>query len=102
MEGNDLTLSILREIRDTQTDLRDAQTDLASRLDAVHTGLSARIDETRDCLSSRLGTVEETLKDLAGQHLMLTRYVKNVVDRHDTEIEDLDGRVTKIATKLDT
>jgi len=54
--------------------------------------VSSRLDET----NSRLAVVEVTLKEFAGQHLMLTRYVKNVANRHEGAIDDLDERVTKL------
>jgi hypothetical protein len=80
---SDLTVAVLREIRD---EIRTTN----SKLDATRVELTAKIDETNvrlDGVNSRLEIVETTLKDLAGQQLMLTRYIKNVVDRHDTDID---------------
>src|SRR5438552_2909687 len=67
---------------------------LGARIDATNGRLddtNARLDETNTRLGVVEGTlkvVEDTLKDLAGQQLMLTRYVKHSVDRHDVEIAD--------------
>ena len=85
MADTDLTVAILREIRD---EIRSTRTDLNARLDETNT----RLAET----NTRLEVVETTLSDFSGQHLMLTRYVKNVIDRHDDAIEDLRERVTKL------
>ena len=73
MADADLTVAILREIRD---EIRTTRGDLGERLDAVRVELKAEIGET----NARLTTVEETLKELAAQLLTLTRYVKNVVN----------------------
>jgi hypothetical protein len=106
MSGDDLTISILREIRD---EIRTTRTDLGARIDATNqrleTGLGAldqRLGETNlrlDEVNGRLEVVETTLKDFAGQHLLLTRYVRNSVDRHDDAIDDLRDRVEKLETQ---
>jgi hypothetical protein len=44
-----------------------------------------RLDQT----NARLEVVEHTVRDAAGQLVILTRYIKNVVDRHDASIVDL-------------
>jgi hypothetical protein len=51
--------------------------------------------------NSRLENVEGSLRDLADQQLILTRVVRNVVDRQDEAIGDLRERVTRIESKLD-
>jgi predicted nucleic acid-binding Zn-ribbon protein len=88
---DDITHKILREIRDEITTTR-------SELVTTRTELGARIDVT----NQRLQVVETTLQDLAAQQLPLTRYVKNVVDRHETSIDDLRERVVRLETKLGT
>ena len=100
MSDGDLTVAILREIRDemkaTRTELKQelaaTRTELKAEISAMCSDLGQRIDLT----NARLEIVETTLKDLAGQMVMLTRYVKNSVDRHEDQIEDLQGRVTKL------
>jgi hypothetical protein len=108
MSTNDLSVAILREIRD---EIRSTN----SRIDALGAHLGARIDGTNarldtlgagvnariDLTNERLEVVEHTLKDIAGQQLMLTRYVKNSNDRRDRDIDELDQRVTRIETRLD-
>ena len=87
--NGDLTTAILREIRD---EIKATRTELKAEIVTLGTELGGRIDMT----NARLELVEITLKDLAGQMVMLTRYVKNSVDRHEDQIDDLQTRVTKL------
>ena len=80
-----------------------------SRLDSMRVelkseiaGTNARLDQTNERLdqtNERLDHVEEALRDLAGQQLMLGRYVKNAADRHDGAIEDLRERVSRLESE---
>jgi hypothetical protein len=73
LTDSDLTLAVLREIRD---ELKSTRTDLSGRLDAVRTELKAEIASVGariDVTNERLALVEETLRDLAGQQVILTR-----------------------------
>jgi hypothetical protein len=92
----DLTTAILREIRDeikaTRTELKGELGAVRTEIVTLGTELGGRIDTT----NARLELVEMTLKDLAGQMVMLTRYVKNSVDRHEDQIDDLQVRVGKL------
>ena len=96
MADPDLTVAILREIRDEVRGTNTRLDGTNARLDKLETSLNGRIDET----NQRLGVVEGTLKDLAGQQLILTRYVKNIADRHEQEIDDLRERMVRVETKL--
>lgn len=110
MDG-ELTVAILREIRDgvreTRDEVKRTRSDLSERIDQTNRRLdetNGRLDETNARLGrveERLGKVEETLQDLAAQQLMLTRYVKNVVDRHEEAIADLRERLARLETKVD-
>lgn len=92
MSSDDLVIEILREIRDGIRTTNE-------KLDANHAELKAEIGQTNaeigqtnarlDINNARLEVVETTLKDLAGQQLLLTRYVKNTFDRHDQAIDEL-------------
>jgi chromosome segregation ATPase len=92
---SDLTLAVLREIRDeiksTRTELKGEIAQTNDRL----TELKAEVVQTNE----RLGVVETTLQDLAAQLVMLTRYVGNVVDRHEQAIGDLRERVVRLETR---
>ena len=96
MADADLTVAILREIRD---EIRTTRVELKGEIGATNhrlDGVNAKLDGVNDRVDgvcSRLDVVEVTLKDLAGQQLLLTRYIKNVVDRHDTAIDELRGRI---------
>ena len=90
-------MAILREIRD---EIRSTRVELKSEIAETNKRLDG-VNERVDGVNARLETVEVTLKDLAGQQLILTRYIKNVVDRHDTDIDELRERVTRLETRLD-
>ena len=99
MADGDLTVAILREIRDeirsTRTELGAAIGETNSRLDQTNSRLdstNSRLDQT----NARLERVEDALKDLAAQQLMLTRYVKNVVDRHEQSIAEIRERLARL------
>ena len=87
-----------------QTNSRLDQTN--SRLERVENrlvrveGRLETIDGHLESMDGRLVRVEGSLRDLADQQLILTRVVKNVVDRQDEAIEDLRHRVTRIESKL--
>ncbi len=92
MTDSDLTLSILREIR-------DAVVATNSRIDDTNLELRAMKTELKDELrvtNARLEAVEHTVQDAAGQIVMLARYVKN---KHETAIDDLRERVTRLEAK---
>jgi chromosome segregation ATPase len=108
MAESDVTVAILREIRDeirgSNIRLDAVRVELKSEIAEQGQQLRAEVQETNQRLSgveARLAAVEETLKDLAAQQLMLTRYVKNVVDRHEQSIDDLRERVVRIETRLE-
>lgn len=87
MDG-ELTVAILREIRD---EIRTTN----SQIGALDRSLSGRIDET----NARLDILDHTVRDLAEQMLTVTRYVKDVANRHDDAIDDLRLRVGKPETR---
>jgi hypothetical protein len=74
----DITVQILRDIRDEMRGMRGEMT--------VHAETTNR----------RLETIEHTLADFCQQHLMLTRYVGNAKHRQDSDIEDLRTRVERL------
>ncbi len=99
MNDSDLTLAILREIRD---EIRQTRTELGGSIGETNGRLgetNSRLDETNSRLdetNNRLGKVEATLQELATQQLILTKYVGNVVDRHAGQISDLRERVARL------
>ncbi len=97
-DAESLTVEILREIRDGVRGTNEKIDQTNSRLDQTNSRLdqtNSRLDQT----NFRLDKVEEVLRDLAGQFVILGRYVKNVSGRHDKAIEDLRRRVSLIEGK---
>lgn len=102
--ADDVTVSILREIRDS---IRTLDTNLSARIDCTNeridrldARLSARLDgviDRVDVLNERVGVIEVAVRDVASQVLLLTRYLKN---KTEVEVEDLKIRVTKLETKV--
>jgi flagellin-like hook-associated protein FlgL len=68
-ETSDLTVEILRDIRD---DIRGVRSDLGGVKEEVHQ-TNTRLDQT----NARLDVVETTLKDMAGQFTLLAKFVRN-------------------------
>jgi hypothetical protein len=79
---SDLTVSILRDIRDrlTETNARLNQT-------------NARLEHQ----DVRLGVIEETLRGMASELFFVGSFVKN---RMQKELRDLKTRVTKLERKV--
>lgn len=104
MTDSELTLAVLREIRDeiratnTRLDTTNSRLDTTNeRIEAVRVELKAEISITNE----RLALVEETLKDLAGQQVILTRYVSNIVDRQEQAIADIRERLVRLETRAE-
>lgn len=69
---------------------------LGPKLDQMSLDLTTRLDEVNvrlDKTDARLFLLEGVVRDLAGQMLLLGRYVKNVVG-------DLQQRVTRLETRF--
>ena len=92
MTDSELTLSVLREIRDAvvATNIRIDTLDknLSSRIDGLETSVTRRLDET----NKRLSVVEYVVRDAAEQIVFLGRYTKNA-------IEDLRERLSRLEAK---
>ncbi len=100
MADADLTATILRQIRDEiiatrtglQGELRELRTELKGGFHDLRTELKAELQVT----NARLEIVEHTMRDAAGQVVMLTRYIKN---KQELAIEELRQRVTRLEAK---
>lgn len=92
MTDSEITLSVLREIRDavvaTNVNLSARIDNLEQRLSSRIDGLWTRVDET----NARLSVVEHVVRDAAEQIVFLGRYSKNA-------IEDLRERVSRLEAK---
>jgi BMFP domain-containing protein YqiC len=95
MAGSDITIEILKDIRD---EIRGVRTELRDEIRAVRTELSARLDTN----NQRLDLVESTLLDLAAQQRFVVRYTKAIAER-DTHLEPrvsaLEERVEKLESR---
>lgn len=97
--ATDLTIEILREIRDGIRELRD---DFNARLDQTN----ARLDQTNEQLghtNSRLERVEHGLNDLgrfmrqiALDQAKHERFHSHHVERLEADVTDLKGRVQRL------
>jgi hypothetical protein len=91
MAGGDITVEILK-------DIRDATRSTNTRLDSLETALTQRLDG----VTQRLDLVETTLLDLAEQHRFVVRYTKAIAER-ETQLEPrvsaLESRVDKLESK---
>ncbi len=92
MANDDLTLAVLREIRD---EVRSTRTELGARLDETNARLdetNARLDETNarlDETNARLGALEHTMLDLAEQQSFVVRWLKGNTTRERRVERDL-------------
>ena len=84
MASSDVTVEILKEIRD-----------------AIG-GTNKRLDAVESTINQRLGAVEDTLLELAGQQRFVVRYTKAISERGvglESRVHDLETRVDKLETK---
>jgi cob(I)alamin adenosyltransferase len=103
--ATDLTIEILREIRDGIRELRD---DFNARLDQTN----ARLDQTNEQLghtNSRLERVEHGLNDLgrfmrqiALDQAKHERFHSHHVERLEADVTDLKGRVQRLEERTGT
>ena len=82
-------------IDQTNARIDDTNRTLGDRFDETNRTLGGRIDDT----NRRLGVVEGVLRDLGGQQLILTRYVKTAMER---DIGDLRERMTHLEAQETT
>ncbi len=100
MTDSEITLSVLREIRDS---IRTMDTRLSGRIDALNERVDRgfeqvdqRFEQMDQRFDQRFSVIERTLVDLSGQLVLVGRYLKN---RTEVEIADLRVRVSKLEAK---
>jgi len=86
MAGSDLTVEILKDIRD---ELRGFRTELREEIAGVRGELEIHTE--------RFGVVESALRDLAEQQRFVVRYTKALAER-DSRLE---GRVGSLESRVD-
>jgi hypothetical protein len=91
MAGSDITIEILKEIRD------------AARGTTLEVGkTNARLDSMEAALTVRLDLVETALLDLTEQNRFIVRYTKSLSERHadvEPRVSALEDRVDKLESK---
>ncbi|HEY5448070.1 MAG TPA: hypothetical protein VIQ54_04935 [Polyangia bacterium] len=91
MAGSDITVEILKDIRD---DIRGVRTEFREEIAGVRTELQKHTE--------RFGMVEKALLDLAEQQRFVVRYTKAISER-DSRLEPrmsaLEARVDKLESK---
>ena len=91
MAETDITVEILKEIRD---EIRGTN----ARADTTN----SRLDTMEHAISERLGAVETTLLDLAEQQRFVVRYTKAISERGtllEPRVSALESRVDKLESK---
>ena len=98
MSGSDITVEILKDIRDEIRSTNQRLDSTNQRLDSTNQRLG-RVETT---LTSRLGAVETALLDLAEQQRFVVRYTKAIAERDwrlETRVDSLEARVDKLESK---
>lgn len=106
MTTSDLTVEILREIRDEARQTNRRLAAVESRLGSMDLRLES-MDERLESMDQRLGRTEQGLSDL-GQFMRQIaldqarheRFHSHHVDVLERDVEDLKGRVRKIEDKV--
>jgi len=99
MSGSDITVEILKDIRD---DIRGVRTELREEIHGVRTDLREEIAKLRTDTNERFEEIETVLLDLAQQQRFVVRYTKAIAER-DSRLEGrvglLESRVDKLESK---
>jgi outer membrane murein-binding lipoprotein Lpp len=91
MAGGDITIEILKDIRD---DIRGVRSEVRDLRGEVH--------DLRSDTNKRSALVEAAILDLAEQHRFVVRYTKAMADRDgqlEPRVSALESRVDKLETK---
>jgi len=106
MAGSDITIELLKNIRDDIRTgnqwLETVESTLNQRLGALESTFNHRLESVESTLNVRLGAVESTLLDLAEQQRFVVRYTKAISERDarlDLRMTSLEARVDKLESK---
>ena len=107
MTDGEITVAILKEIRDAVRGTNERLDGTNARIDDV----SARLDQTRvdlggrlERVEGRLAVVEGAVLDLAEQQRFVVRYLKGLTlrdERLEGDVADLRVRVESLEAKID-
>ena len=98
MAGDDLTIEILKDIRD---DIRGVRSGVHEVRGEVH-DLRTEVQDLRTDTNKRLALVEGAILELAEQHRFVVRYTKTIADRDgqlEPRVSALETRVNKLESK---
>jgi chromosome segregation ATPase len=93
MAGGDITVEILKDIRDEIRGVRSEVHDLRSEVHDLREDTNLRLDTT----NKRLNLVEGAILDLSEQHRFVVRYTKALAERDG----QLEPRVTALESRVD-
>jgi predicted nucleic acid-binding Zn-ribbon protein len=98
MAGGDITIEILKDIRD---DIRGVRSGVHDVRTEVH-DLRTEVQDLRTDTNKRFALVEAAILDLSEQHRFVVRYTKAIADRDgslEPRLTALESRVEKLETK---
>jgi len=99
MAGGDVTIEILKDIRD---EIRGVRSDLGQEIRAVRSELGQEIRGLREDTNQRFHEVETAILDLAEQNRFIVRYTRALAERHadvEPRVSALEDRVGKLESK---
>jgi len=98
MAGDDITIEILKDIRDDIRGVRSEVHELRTEIRDVRT----EVHDLRTDTNKRSALVEAAILDLAEHHRFVVRYAKTIADRDgqlEPRVSALESRVDKLESK---
>lgn len=95
-----LMLEQLKGLRGDVTGLRGDVGGLRGEVTGLRGDVAGVRDEVR-VTNARLEKVEDTLQDLAAQMPILARFVRNIGEKYDRELEGIKDRLGRLESKRD-
>jgi len=105
MAGDDITIEILKDIRDDIRGVRSGVLDVRAEVHEVRAevhDLRTDVQDLRTDTNKRFALVEAAILDLAEQHRFVVRYTKAIADRDgqlEPRVSALESRVNKLESK---
>ena len=95
MAGSDITIEILKDIRDDIRGVRSGVHEVGAQLHDLRT----EVHDLRSDTNKRFALVEAAILDLAERHRFVVRYTKAIADRDgqlEPRVSALESRVDKL------
>ena len=99
MSDSDLTVVILREIRELAASTKKGLDETNARMDARFDAVDKRfdsVDKRFDAIEQRLTIVERGVQHLSDEMYFVKSHIRHIID---TAIEDLRRRMTRVESK---